>query len=145
MNETDLEAHLISIYRHLHQYPELSKQEFETSRFIEKWMRELDIPIRKTELKTGVFADIKGGKPGPIVAVRADIDALPIEEKTGLPYASKIKGVMHACGHDFHTAALIGAASLLKRNQSELNGTVRLLFQPAEELGGGAKQVIADG
>jgi N-acetylcysteine deacetylase len=145
MNETDLEAHLISIYRHLHQYPELSKQEFETSRFIEKWMRELDIPIRKTELKTGVFADIKGGKPGPIVAVRADIDALPIEEKTGLPYASKIKGVMHACGHDFHTAALIGAACHLKRNQSQLNGTVRLLFQPAEELGGGAKQVIADG
>jgi N-acetylcysteine deacetylase len=144
MNDTDLEAHLISIYRHLHQYPELSKQEFETTRFIEKWMRELDIPIRKTELKTGVFADIKGGKPGPIVAVRADIDALPIEEKTGLPYASKITGVMHACGHDFHTAALIGAACLLKRNQNELNGTIRLLFQPAEELGGGATQVIGD-
>lgn len=145
MNQTELEAHLISIRRQLHQYPELSNQEFETTRSIEKWLRELDIMIRETELKTGVFADIQGGKPGPIVAVRADIDALPIEEKTGLPYASKVKGAMHACGHDFHTAALIGAAYLLKKNQSELNGTVRLLFQPAEELGGGAKQVIADG
>jgi N-acetylcysteine deacetylase len=145
MNQSELEAHLISIRRHLHQYPELSKQEFETTKSIEKWLRELDITIRKTRLKTGVFADIKGEKSGPIVAVRADIDALPIEEKTGLPYSSKIKGIMHACGHDFHTAALIGAACLLKNKQSELKGTVRLLFQPAEESGGGAKQVIADG
>jgi N-acetylcysteine deacetylase len=145
MNQAELEAQLISIRRHLHQYPELSNQEFKTSKSIEKWLRELDIPIRKTDLKTGVFADIKGGKPGPIVAVRADIDALPIEEKSGLPYSSKIEGVMHACGHDFHTAALIGAASLLQKKQSELNGTVRLLFQPAEESGGGAKKVIADG
>ncbi|MGG3470337.1 amidohydrolase [Neobacillus pocheonensis] len=145
MNLEKFEEYLISIRRHLHQYPELSQQEFETTRSIEKWLLELDIPIRKTDLKTGVFADIKGGKPGPIVAVRADIDALPIEEKTGLSYASRKKGIMHACGHDFHTAALIGAAYLLKRHQSELNGTVRLLFQPAEELGGGAKQVIDDG
>ena len=145
MNQTELEAHLISIRRHLHQYPELSKQEFETTKSIEKWLGELDIAIRKTSLKTGVFADIKGEKPGPIVAIRADIDALPIEEKTELPYASKIKGIMHACGHDFHTAALIGAAYLLENKKSELNGTVRLLFQPAEESGGGAKQVIADG
>ncbi|MEH7334685.1 amidohydrolase [Neobacillus drentensis] len=145
MNQEEFERYLISIRRHLHQYPELSKQEFETTKSIEKWLQELDIPLRKTELKTGVFADIKGGKPGPIVAVRADIDALPIEEKTNLPYASKNKGVMHACGHDFHTAALIGAARLLKRYQPELNGTIRLIFQPAEELGGGAKQVIDDG
>ncbi|MDQ6598696.1 amidohydrolase [Bacillus salipaludis] len=145
MNQQELETFLISIRRHLHQFPELSNQEFETSKSIEKWLKELDIPIRKTTLKTGVFADIKGGKPGPIVAIRADIDALPIEEKTGLPYASKIKGVMHACGHDFHTAALVGAAYLLKKNQSNLNGTVRLIFQPAEELGGGAKHVIEDG
>ncbi|MBM7652369.1 amidohydrolase [Neobacillus cucumis] len=145
MNQQEFETFLISIRRHLHQYPELSKQEFETTRSIEGWLKELNIPIRNTELETGVFADIKGGKPGPIVAIRADIDALPIEEKTGLPYASKIKGIMHACGHDFHTAALIGAAHLLKENQSQLNGTVRLIFQPAEELGGGAKYVIEDG
>jgi N-acetylcysteine deacetylase len=145
MNQTELEAHLISIRHHLHQYPEVSKQEFETTKSIEKWLREADIELRKTNLKTGVFADIVAGKPGPTVALRADIDALPIEEKTGLPYASKIKGVMHACGHDFHTAAAIGAAYLLKQNQAKLTGTVRLLFQPAEELGGGAKQVIDDG
>jgi len=145
MNESELETYLIAIRRHLHQYPELSKQEFETTKSIEKWLKEADVELRKTKLETGVFADIKGGKSGPTVALRADIDALPIEENTGLPYASKIKGVMHACGHDFHTAAAIGAAYLLKKNQSELSGTVRLLFQPAEELGGGAKQVMEDG
>jgi len=145
MNQQELETYLISIRRHLHQYPELSKEEIETTKSIEKWLKELDISTRNTELETGVFADIKGGKPGPIVALRADIDALPIEEKTGLSYASKIKGVMHACGHDFHTAALIGAAYLLKENQSKLHGTVRLIFQPAEELGGGARYVIKDG
>ncbi len=145
MNLPELETHLISIRRHLHQYPELSQQEFETTKFIKKWLQEGGIESRKTNLETGVFADIKGGKPGLTVALRADIDALPIEEKTGLSYASKRKGVMHACGHDFHTAALLGAAYLLKRNQSELCGTVRLLFQPAEEFGGGATQVIADG
>ena len=85
------------------------------------------------------------GKRVQLWQYRADIDALPIEEQTGLPYTSTIKGVMHACGHDFHTAALIGAAYLLKEEQAELNGTVRLIFQPAEELGGGAEQVLKDG
>ncbi|CAH0250254.1 putative hydrolase YxeP [Peribacillus sp. Bi96] len=141
----ELEKRLISIRRHLHQYPELSNEEFDTTKSIQTWLEEEGIEIRHTGLKTGVFADIKGGKPGPTVAIRADIDALPIEERTGLPFASKIKGVMHACGHDFHTAAAIGAAYLLKEYQSELCGTVRLLFQPAEELGGGAVHVIKDG
>ncbi|ASS94084.1 M20 peptidase aminoacylase family protein [Peribacillus simplex] len=141
----ELEKRLISIRRHLHQYPELSNEEFETTKSIKNWLEEEGIEIRNTGLKTGVFADIKGGKPGPTVAIRADIDALPIEEQTGLPFASKVKGVMHACGHDFHTAAAIGAAYLLKEYQSELCGTVRLLFQPAEELGGGAEHVIKDG
>ncbi|MEY9865256.1 amidohydrolase [Peribacillus sp. B2I2] len=141
----ELEKRLISIRRHLHQYPELSNEEFETTKSIQKWLGEEGIEIRNTVLKTGVFADIKGGKPGLTVAIRADIDALPIEEQTGLPFASKVKGVMHACGHDFHTAAVIGAAYLLKECQSELNGTVRLIFQPAEESGGGAAHVIKDG
>ena len=145
MSHTELESRLRSIRRHLHKYPELSEKEFETTRSIEQWLAEAGITTRDTDLETGVFADIKGGKPGPIVAVRADIDALPIEEQTGLSYASTIKGVMHACGHDFHTAALIGAAYLLKEEQAELNGTVRLIFQPAEESGGGAEQVIKDG
>lgn len=145
MSITELETRLISIRRHLHQYPELSKEEFETTKSIQNWLREAEIEIRQTGLPTGVFADIKGEKPGPIVAIRADIDALPIEEQTGLPYASKISGKMHACGHDFHTAAAIGAAILLKESQSKLNGTVRLIFQPAEESGGGAEKVIKDG
>ena len=145
MSHVELESRLISIRRHLHKYPELSEKEFETTQSIEKWLGEAGIEARQTGLETGVFADIKGGKSGPIVAIRADIDALPIQEQTGLPYASTIKGVMHACGHDFHTAALIGAAYLLKKEQAELGGTVRLIFQPAEELGGGAEQVIKDG
>lgn len=145
VGQTELETRLISIRRHLHQYPELSTEEFETTKSIQKWLQEEDIEIRQTDLPTGVFADIVGEKPGPIVAIRADIDALPIEELTGLPYTSKVKGKMHACGHDFHTAAAIGAAYLLKESQSELTGTVRLIFQPAEESGGGAKRVIQDG
>jgi N-acetylcysteine deacetylase len=145
MKHTELESKLIKIRRHLHQYPELSKEEFETTEYIKKWLRNAEIDIRSTGLPTGVFAEIVGGKPGPTVAIRADIDALPIEEKTGLPYASKMKGVMHACGHDFHTAAAIGAALLLKETQAELNGTVRFIFQPAEESGGGADKVISDG
>lgn len=145
MKQTALESLLINIRRHLHQYPELSKQEFETTKSIQKWLSAAGIEIRSTGLPTGVFADIGGEKPGPIVAVRADIDALPIQEQTGLSYASRINGVMHACGHDFHTAAAIGAGFLLKENQAELNGTVRLIFQPAEESGGGAEKVIKDG
>jgi amidohydrolase len=145
MNQTELESNLITIRRHLHQYPELSKEEFETTKSIEKWLQKAGIEIGNTGLPTGVFADIVGKNSGPTVAIRADIDALPIEEKTGLPYASKIKGVMHACGHDFHTAAAIGAAYLLKESQAELNGTVRLIFQPAEESGGGAVRVLNDG
>lgn len=145
MNLANLETQLIEIRRYLHQYPELSNQEFKTTKFIEDSLQKMEIPIRKTKLPTGVFADIEGTEPGPTVALRADIDALPIEEKSGLSFTSKNKGIMHACGHDFHTAALIGAAFLLKTNQPKLKGNVRLLFQPAEELGGGAKQVLRDG
>lgn len=145
MNAGGLERRLIEIRRHLHQYPELSKEEFETTKSIQKWLQEKGIPIRETNLRTGVFADIIGKHPGPIVAIRADIDALPIEEQTGFAYASKNKGKMHACGHDFHTTAVIGAAYLLKESQSELHGTVRLLFQPAEETGWGAQYVMKDG
>ncbi|WP_439949197.1 S-alkyl-N-acetyl-metabolite deacetylase SndA [Bacillus subtilis] len=145
VNLSTLEKQLIGIRRHLHQYPELSKEEFETTAFIKKCLKEKGIQIRPTALKTGVFADIAGESEGPAIALRADIDALPIEEKTGLHYASKHKGIMHACGHDFHTAALLGAAFLLKENQDSLKGKVRLLFQPAEEAGAGAAKVIEDG
>ncbi|MEY8350577.1 M20 peptidase aminoacylase family protein [Bacillus cereus] len=136
---------LISIRRHLHQYPELSYEEFETTKAIRNWLNEANITIIHSDLKTGVIAEVSGNKNGPTVALRADIDALPIHEETNLPYASKNPGKMHACGHDFHTASILGAAYLLKENESSLNGTVRFIFQAAEESGDGACKVIEAG
>ncbi|WP_242212543.1 M20 peptidase aminoacylase family protein [Bacillus cereus group sp. BfR-BA-01383] len=136
---------LISIRRHLHEYPELSYEEFETTKAIKNWLEAANITIINSNLDTGIIAEISGNKNGPVVAIRADIDALPIQEETNLPYASKIHGKMHACGHDFHTAAIIGAAFLLKERESSLNGTVRFIFQPAEESSNGACKVIDAG
>ncbi|HHT7238667.1 TPA: M20 peptidase aminoacylase family protein [Bacillus cereus] len=136
---------LISIRRHLHEYPELSYEEFETTKAIKNWLEEANITINDSNLETGVIAEISGNKNGPVVALRADIDALPIQEETDLPYTSKIQGKMHACGHDFHTAAILGAAYLLKEKEASLNGTVRLIFQPAEESSNGACKVIEAG
>ncbi|MFD2332388.1 amidohydrolase [Cohnella sp. GCM10020058] len=140
-----LERQLIEIRRRLHANPELSGEEYETTAAIREWLGQEGVRIADYPLKTGLVAEIGGLLGGPIVALRADIDALPIQEETGLPFASQRPGVMHACGHDFHTAALIGAAVLLKRREAELPGTVRLLFQPAEEKAKGAAQVIASG
>ncbi|PFD46296.1 hydrolase [Bacillus cereus] len=136
---------LISIRRHLHEYPELSYEEFETTKAIKNWLEEANITIIDSNLETGIIAEISGNKNGPVVALRADIDALPIQEETDLPYTSKIHGKMHACGHDFHTAAMLGAAYLLKEKESSLNGTVRFIFQAAEESGNGACKVVEAG
>ncbi|WJE51057.1 M20 peptidase aminoacylase family protein [Bacillus cereus] len=136
---------LISIRRHLHQYPELSYEEFETTKTIRNWLNEANITIINSDLKTGVIAEVSGNKNGPTIALRADIDALPIHEETNLSYASKNPGKMHACGHDFHAASILGAAYLLKENESSLNGTVRFIFQAAEESGDGAYKVIEAG
>ncbi|MED0887957.1 M20 peptidase aminoacylase family protein [Bacillus mycoides] len=136
---------LISIRRHLHENPELSYEEFETTKAIKNWLDEANITIIDSNLETGVIAEISGNKNGPVVALRADIDALPIQEETDLPYTSKIQGKMHACGHDFHTAAVLGAAYLLKEKEASLNGIVRLIFQPAEESSNGACKVIEAG
>jgi len=135
---------LVEIRRHLHANPELSGEEFETTAAIRRWLAAESIRVAAYPLRTGVVAEIGTGG-GPIVAVRADIDALPIQEETGLPFASRHPGKMHACGHDFHTAAAFGAALLLKKRERELAGTVRILFQPAEEKAKGAAQVIASG
>ncbi|HEY2494538.1 MAG TPA: amidohydrolase [Paenibacillus sp.] len=140
-----LEQQLIEIRRHLHLNPELSHEEFETTESIRGWLEEAGIKIADYSLATGIIAEVGGHHGGPIVAVRADIDALPIQEETGLPYASLIPGKMHACGHDFHTAAILGAALLLKQREQELKGTVRFIFQPAEEKAKGAKLVIHSG
>ncbi|EMC49945.1 putative hippurate amidohydrolase [Streptococcus mutans S1B] len=133
---------LREIRYYLHQHPEISENEFETTAFIKKHLKDLGIGPLAYPLKTGVIAEIGSGQP--IIALRADIDALPIIEKTGLAYASK-NGAMHACGHDFHQTSLLGAAQILKERKAEIKGTVRLIFQPAEENFQGAYQVIEAG
>ncbi|ASB87789.1 M20 peptidase aminoacylase family protein [Bacillus sonorensis] len=141
-----LHTRLVSMRRELHEHPELSFQEFETTKKIRRWLEEENIAILDTpKLETGVVAEIKGREEGPVIALRADIDALPIQEQTGLPFASKTEGTMHACGHDFHTASIIGTAILLNRRKKELKGTVRFIFQPAEEIAAGARMVIEAG
>ncbi|MBY9079774.1 amidohydrolase [Paenibacillus sp. HN-1] len=140
-----LAEQLTAIRRELHRYPELSGEEFETTRRIRSWLEEAGIAITSLPLRTGVVAEIGGKRGGPIIALRADIDALPIQEETNLPFASSVPGKMHACGHDFHAAAILGAAFLLKEREDELPGTVRLLFQPAEEKGAGAREIIESG
>jgi amidohydrolase len=135
---------LIEVRRNLHREPELANEEFKTTQKIREWLIDADIHILDVPLKTGLIAEIGQGT-GPIVAIRCDIDALPIEEQTGLPFASEIAGKMHACGHDFHTATILGAALLLKARESELLGKVRVLFQPAEETGHGAQSVLESG
>ncbi|WP_230637640.1 amidohydrolase [Streptococcus mutans] len=133
---------LREIRHYLHQHPEISENEFETTAFIKKHLKDLGIEPLAYPLKTGVVAEIGSGQP--IIALRADIDALSIIEKTGLAYASK-NGAMHACGHDFHQTSLLGAAQILKEREAEIKGTIRLIFQPAEENFQGAYQVIEAG
>ncbi|WP_088833795.1 amidohydrolase [Paenibacillus tyrfis] len=141
----ELKPELVRLRRELHRHPELSMQEVETTRKIREALSGAGIRLLPLDLPVGVLAEVEGAEPGPTVALRADIDALPVTEETGLPFASEIPGKMHACGHDFHTAAIVGAALLLKRHAGEFKGTVRLLFQPAEEKGIGAKAMIGAG
>ena len=134
--------HLAKTRHQIHQHPEVSEEEHETTVFLKGYLKNLGIEPLNYPLKTGLIAEIGSGHP--IIALRADIDALPIKEKTGLPYASD-NGAMHACGHDFHQTSLLGAAQLLKEREAGLKGTVRLIFQPAEENFQGAYQVIEAG
>jgi len=136
---------LIEMRRTLHMYPELSNMEFETTKRINDWLFEYEIPPLAADLKTGTAAEIRGGATGPTVAIRADIDALPIQEESGLPFSSKIDEVSHMCGHDVHTTIALGAAIILNELRNELPGNVRVIFQPAEETEGGATSVIAAG
>ena len=133
-------------FRWLHRHPELSYEEVETTKRVREVLQEHDVAVLDSSLKTGLVAEVgTADSSGPVVALRADIDALPVTEETGLPYASKTPGRMHACGHDFHTSALLGAALLLKQKETELPGRVKLVFQPAEEAPGGAKKVLETG
>ncbi len=141
----NLNDELIGLYRKLHENPELSNEEFETTKLIKSLLKKAEIEILDLPLETGLVAQIKGNPNGPVVAIRGDIDALPIQEETTLPYKSKIDGKMHACGHDFHTTVILGAAYLLKRHQPSLVGTVKFIFQPGEESADGAKKIISTG
>lgn len=143
----EIQADSIAIRRHLHQHPELSFQEYETSAFVKAQLDKLGIPYRAMA-DTGVVGEITGtlSPSDRVVALRGDMDALPIQEVDGRPYGSKNAGVMHACGHDAHTASLLGAARILQELRPHFAGTVRLIFQPAEErLPGGASQMIKEG
>ncbi|WP_312947089.1 amidohydrolase [Superficieibacter sp.] len=134
---------LIDWRRELHQYPELSLEEVATTGRLRDWLQSGHIRLLPYDLKTGVVAEIGAGEK--VIALRADIDALPIEEATRLPFRSRNAGVMHACGHDVHSSVMLGAALLLKEREQQLPGRVRILFQPAEENFGGAKALIRAG
>lgn len=132
--------------RHLHRHPELSNQEFKTTEFVRKELKTLGLKPLKVNYPTGVIAELAGAHSGPTVAIRADIDALPILERTDLPFRSTVPGVMHACGHDVHTTVVLGAAALLSEMKKDLYGNVRFIFQPSEETPpGGAIEMIASG
>lgn len=142
----DVEARLVEIRRDIHAHPETGFDTVRTAAKVAEELRAIGLDPKTGVGRTGVVAEITGGAPGPCLILRADMDALPIQEMTGLPYASTVAGKMHACGHDLHTSALLGAAHALKEMAPKLRGTVRLVFQPAEEtLESGAEAMIADG
>jgi amidohydrolase len=132
--------------RYFHQYPELSYQEIKTSSYVADQLRDMGWIVRIGVGGHGLIADLDGASPGKRIALRADMDALPIQDQKKVEYRSRISGVMHACGHDGHTSALMGAAALLVASRDDWSGSVRLIFQPAEEIPpGGAKAMIRDG
>jgi amidohydrolase len=154
----DIEPKLIEWRRHFHENPELSNRETKTGARIAEQLRALGMEVQYPVAKTGVVGILKGGKPGPVIGLRADMDALPVTERNSLPFASKVKstfngmetGVMHACGHDGHMSILLGVAEILSKNKNDLKGTVKFIFQPAEEGAppgeeGGAYLMIKEG
>ncbi|OGN72415.1 MAG: hypothetical protein A2X25_13365 [Chloroflexi bacterium GWB2_49_20] len=134
-----------SIRRDFHKHPELGFRELRTSEIISRELNELGLEVRNGVAETGVVALLKGIKPGPVVLIRADMDALPIVEETNAEYASTVPGVMHACGHDGHSAILLTVAKILNAHKDDMAGTVKLVFQPAEEGLGGAERMIIEG
>lgn len=153
-----VEADVIAWRHHLHQYPELSNREFKTAEYVAKFLRSLDLEVTTGVAKTGVVAVLDSGKPGPVVALRADMDGLPVPEQNDLAWRSTQRGefkgqdvpVMHACGHDTHMAMLMGTASVLTAMKDQLKGKVKFIFQPAEEGAppgekGGAEVMVQEG
>jgi amidohydrolase len=155
---TNIESKCIAWRKQIHQHPELGNREFKTAKLVADHLRNLGIEVKESVAKTGVVGILKGGKPGPCIALRADMDALPIVEKVNLPFASKERsnyngqdvGVMHACGHDTHVAILMSAAEILSSMKNELKGTIKFIFQPSEEgppegEEGGAALMVKEG
>ncbi len=140
-----IEPELIVLRRDIHAHPELGFQEHRTAGVVARELTRLGIPHRTGIGRTGVVGMIEGGRPGPCLAIRADMDALPITEQSGLPFASTVPGLMHACGHDVHTTTLLGVAAVLRELAPQLAGSVKLIFQPAEEGLGGMAAMLADG
>src|SRR5579859_4193517 len=136
---------VVTTRRAIHSHPGLAYQEHETASLVEERLRALGIEHRGGVGGTGIIGLIKGGRPGRTVLLRADMDALPITEESSADYVSQNPGVMHACGHDGHTAMLLGAARILQERRADFAGTVKLMFQPAEEGGAGAVKMIEDG
>ncbi|HLR09735.1 MAG TPA: M20 family metallopeptidase [Bacillota bacterium] len=137
---------MVEIRRYLHQYPELSFQEYETAKYIANFYENLGIPYQTNVGGNGVIATLKGGQPGKTIALRADFDALPIQEENAVAYKSKVDGIMHACGHDGHTATLLVLAKVMQTYQDDLPGTVVFVHQHAEEYApGGAKSIVESG
>ena len=158
MLSEEVEEKVIEWRRHIHQNPELSNREFKTAKYIESHLRGLGMTVQTGVAKTGVVGILKGEKPGKVVALRADIDALPVTERNDLPFKSNVRsiyngketGVMHACGHDSHVAILMGVAEVLSQMKNDLQGTVKFIFQPAEEGApkgeeGGAELMVKEG
>src|SRR5690554_1810674 len=139
-----IEEYIINFRRVLHEEPELSGQEFKTQEKIMKELDKLQIPYRKVG-NTSIVATLKGGKDGKTVALRGDIDALPINEESGVEFSSKNPGIMHGCGHDAHAAMILGAAKILSEMKDDIKGTVRFFFQEGEETFSGAKKIIEEG
>ncbi|EHR78170.1 peptidase M20 [Thermococcus litoralis DSM 5473] len=140
----ELENYIIEKRRDFHMYPELKYEEERTSQIVTEELKKLGYEVIRTA-KTGVIGILRGSKEGKTVALRADMDALPVQEENDVPYKSRILGKMHACGHDAHVAMLLGAARILAEIKDNLNGTVKLIFQPAEEGGLGAKKIVEEG
>jgi amidohydrolase len=140
-----LTPQLVALRKQLHQHPELAFEEHETAKAVAEFLKKLGIPFRSGVGKTGIVAVLEGSGPGRTIGIRADMDALPIHEQTGLAFASKISGKMHACGHDVHTVIALGVAAALVEMKDSLKGRIKFIFQPAEETLSGARAMIADG
>jgi len=136
---------LIEIRRTIHMNPELGFEEIETSRLVSQWLERFGFEVVKGIAKTGVVGLLRGKQPGKTVAIRADMDCLPMDEPARVPYASKIKGKMHACGHDAHTAILLGVAKYFSSIPDQVRGNIKWIFQPAEEGGGGGEVMVKEG